>query len=87
MRHDRAAGCFELGNGEGRSVLEYRLVDNRMDIYHTEVPPSLRGQGVAQKLAHAALEWAQEEGFTVIPTCSYIAAYIQRNQQYQSLLD
>lgn len=68
-------------------MLEYRLDGKRMEIYHTEVPPALRGQGVAQKLARAALEWAQEEELKVIPSCSYVAAYIQRNPKYQGLLE
>ena len=33
-----------------------------------------------------ALAWARQEGLRVRPTCSYVAAYMQRHPETQDLL-
>ncbi|ETW07390.1 hypothetical protein H310_01916 [Aphanomyces invadans] len=50
-----------------------------LDLQHTVVHPAGRGQGLAQKLCDAAFIYAREQGFKVIPTCSYITGtYLKR---------
>ena len=53
---------------------------------HTEVPKELQGRGLASVLARAVLERAREERWTVIARCPFIAKYIERHPEYQSLL-
>ena len=43
---------------------------------HTEVDPTFQGQGLAAKLAAAALADASASGDTIVPHCSYIARYL-----------
>jgi len=38
-------------------------------------------------MAKAALEYAKAEGLRVRPMCPYIAAYIQRHPEYQSITE
>ena len=45
-----------------------------MDAYTTVVPPQYRGQKIAEKLCDAAYKYAMEQGYNVLPTCSYIAS-------------
>ncbi|PYQ38868.1 MAG: hypothetical protein DMF77_23120 [Acidobacteria bacterium] len=42
--------------------------------------------GVAGKLARAALEYAREHNLSVIPRCPFVAAYIRKHPEYQSLV-
>ena len=64
------------------SILEYRVVDAQtLDFHHTYVPNELRGRGVAAVLAQAAFAYAKQHHYTVIPSCSYIAVYLQRHPQ------
>lgn len=86
IRHNQSRNQFEAGEGSELSLLSYRLMDGRMTIFHTEVPPALRGQGVAQELTRSALNWAESEGHKVVPTCSYVAAFIRRHSEFQQLL-
>jgi len=44
---------------------------------HTEVDPAFRGQGLASKLAKAALADAVTTGDTIVPYCPYIAKYLR----------
>jgi uncharacterized protein len=46
---------------------------------HTEVPPSLEGQGVGSALVRAALAHVRAEGTTVMPLCPFVVAYVRRH--------
>ena len=53
---------------------------------HTEVPRELQGRGLANVLARGVLDRARAEGWTVVARCPFIAKYIERHPEYQSLL-
>jgi len=73
--------------GDGQATLAYRKVsDGVLDYVSTKVPPEARGQGIAGKLVRTALDWARDEGYQVIPTCSYVDAWIRRHPDYQDLV-
>jgi predicted GNAT family acetyltransferase len=53
---------------------------------HTFVPSALRGRGVAQKLVEALVADAREQGFKIVPQCSYVAALFRRHPEWADLL-
>lgn len=68
------------------SHLEYVKIENVLNLIHTYVPIELRGKGIAAKIVKAALTYAEENELKIIPSCSYVAAYIQRHKEYEPLL-
>ena len=60
--------------------------DGARDAEHTLVPAELSGRGVAGKLVEALIADAREQGFRVIPTCSYVAAQFRRHPEWADLL-
>lgn len=86
IQHNVADNRFEWTEDGHLCVLEYQLSGSTMDITHTGVPPQAGGRGIAADLSAAALDTARENGWKVIPSCSYVAVYIRRNKQYQDLL-
>jgi len=86
VKHNHVANRFEAMVDGHLAVADYVLDGERMILTHTFVPPQLRGRGIAEKLVQPALEWARAEKRLVVPSCSYVAAYIQRHPEYQSLL-
>ncbi|KAH7675981.1 GNAT domain containing protein [Aphelenchoides avenae] len=59
-----------------KCVLEYnRLPGSILDMYHTEVPPQHRGQGLAEQLVKEAFNYCKENNLKVKPTCSYVDRY------------
>ncbi|XP_039821642.1 acetyltransferase At1g77540-like [Panicum virgatum] len=65
------AGRFQTPDGE--PFLEYRVPSPAvMDMVHTYVPRSKRGQGLAARFCDAAFAHARARGMRVLPTCSYI---------------
>lgn len=77
---------FEVEVEGELAVADYGLTGDRIQFTHTEVPQSLKGQGVGSALAREGLEHAKREGLEVVPTCQFIASYIERHPEYQELL-
>lgn len=84
--HRPEATRFEADLDGRLAVCAYRRVDGTLHLTHTEVPPSLQGQGIAAALVQAALDWARAEGLRVRPLCSYVAAYMRRHPETRDLL-
>lgn len=79
VTHNEQAGSFEVFIEGHRAHLDYRKVDdNTLDFCHTFVPNELRGKGLAAVVTAAALEYARDKGFEVIPSCSYVEVYLKR---------
>ncbi len=87
IRHEEAAHRF-VATAEGiDAVLEYHAVDaHTLDYDHTFVPPAMRGGGIASQLTEYALRYAQDHGFKVIPSCPFVARYIERHPEFASLV-
>jgi predicted GNAT family acetyltransferase len=67
-----------------RAYLAYMdLGKQTLDIYRTFVPNSLRGRGIAAALTEHALQYAEDKGYTVIPSCSYVERYMERRSRQQ----
>jgi predicted GNAT family acetyltransferase len=86
VSHDRVAHRFEVRTAAGNGVLAYLERGSALEILHTEVPDAAEGQGYGSALAVAALDYARSEGKRVIPSCPYVAAYIERHPAYADLV-
>jgi uncharacterized protein len=87
LRHEPAQRRFLAQTTAGSGVLEYDVPDaHTLDYRHTFVPPALRGHGIAGKLAQFALDYAATQHLRVIPTCSFVARFMDTHPQYQRLL-
>ena len=85
VRHNPSARRYEAEVEGHLAVAEYALEGDRQVFTHTFVPPELRGRGVAEQLVRTALEEARAAGRKVVPQCSYVAVFIRRNPEFQSL--
>lgn len=79
VQHDTERKQFYIALDGMRAYLAYMdLGKKTLDIYRTFVPDSLRGKGLAARLTAHALAFAQDQGYTVIPSCSYVERYMDR---------
>jgi uncharacterized protein len=69
------------------AVAQYKRRGNALVFHHTEVPRSLQGRGVASALVRSALDDARARGLTVVPTCSFVSAYISKHPEYLTLVE
>jgi len=69
------------------TVLSYhQLGPKLLDFRSTLVPPHLRGKGVGTELVRQALDWARREGYQVVPSCPFVAWFIDDNPEYGDLV-
>jgi predicted GNAT family acetyltransferase len=81
VRHlpDRHRFSADVGAAEP-AVLAYEALDGgTLDLAHTVVPAEARGGGVASALVRAAVDHARANGLKLVPTCPYVAAWLERH--------
>jgi len=84
--HDAPGARFCVRLEGYEACLMYRRAGCELDCYHTYVPETFRGRGIADRLCQAAFEYAKAHQLTVIPSCSYISeAYLKRHPEYVAL--
>ena len=76
---NRALKRFELAvNGE-TAFLIYERTHDALTLVHTDVPPSLRGQHVGERLVAGALEAARSAGLRIVAVCPFAKAYLRKH--------
>jgi predicted GNAT family acetyltransferase len=79
---------FELRvDGELVGWAEYRPAGDSVIIAHTEIDERREGEGLGSALVRGTLDQIRASGKSVIPTCTFTAAYIQRHREYIDLVD
>jgi uncharacterized protein len=79
-------GRFELERGGHVAYLQYSLGGGVLELIHSEVPPELRGQGMAAKLAKSALDYARENNLKVDIVCPSVADFVAKHPEYADLI-
>lgn len=72
--HDESQNRYLLpieGSDESAYV-EYRMRNETMYLVHSEVPFTLRGQGIGRRLVTETKRYLEHHGIAAIPTCGYI---------------
>jgi predicted GNAT family acetyltransferase len=82
--HNTRDSRFEVQVDGHVAVLEYQMRDNRMVVTHTGVPQPIEGRGIASKLARAALDYARENSYKVVPACEFMEVYLRRHPEYKT---
>ncbi|WP_210439376.1 GNAT family N-acetyltransferase [Nocardioides xinjiangensis] len=78
---------YELRSGDELvGLLAYRLEGDVIDLAHTEVPEAFSGEGHAATLASSALDDARARGLRVVPSCTYVASYVEKHPEYADLV-
>ena len=73
IRHVVNEGFFIFGeNGDELAKLTYRKEGEKLYFESTFLSSELRGQGIAGKLFDAGVKYARENGYKIVPICSYI---------------
>ena len=82
---DRIYAQDENGQTLAEIVFPYRS-QRTVEITHTFVSPSLRGQGIAETLVRAVADALKEKNIRVVATCPYAAKWFEKNPSYAHLL-
>jgi predicted GNAT family acetyltransferase len=91
IRHgeDEGRGAFYVERGGTRiAEMTYsRTTPTLIIIDHTDVSPTLKGQGVGRKLLDALVAWARQTSTKVAVTCPFALAQFQKDPSIRDVLD
>jgi uncharacterized protein len=74
----------------GAETAGYTVYHLRHGIYffaHTEIEDRFTGQGIGKTLVRSALDDVRAHDGTIVPICPYVAGFINRNPEYEDLVD
>ncbi len=84
--HNETTLQFEISLEEQQAFLQYRLLDDKIWLMHTEVPKTLEGRGIASALAHYAFEWSKTQNKKIKVLCPFVAVFLKRHPEYNALV-
>ena len=76
-----------LLGGEVVGFADYRREADRVVVTHTEVDHERSGEGLGSRLVGALLDDIRQRGEKVVPLCTFVAQFIQRQREYVDLVD
>ncbi len=85
--HGKKGAFYIEKDGEWLAELAYtKADDSRIEIDHTEVDESLRGEGIGEKLVEEAVRFARENNLKIVATCPFAKKVIDENTDFQDVL-
>jgi predicted GNAT family acetyltransferase len=83
----RTPSRFEIALDGGEvAFADYRIEGDSIVFPHTVTPRAFEGQGLASRLAQAALAYARDQGLKVRPHCAFFRAYIAKRPELHDLV-
>jgi predicted GNAT family acetyltransferase len=87
VRNNTQAGRYEiLVDGELAGIADYAVRGDVVVLPHTEIDRSRRGHGLGAELVQFALDDIRASGRTIVPSCWYVAQFVDENPGYRDLL-
>ncbi|MBC3784508.1 GNAT family N-acetyltransferase [Spirosoma utsteinense] len=78
---------FEMKTGDKVSIINYTQVDDEtLALVHTEVDPSLEGQGIGSQLVKGALDYIDRNNLKIVPLCRFVSVYIKRHPDWDRVV-
>ena len=87
VENNPAESRYELYvDGKVAGIADYAVQGDRIVFPHTEIDPAKRGNGLGAMLVRGALDDVRGSGRAVVPTCWFVAAFIDEHAEYADLL-
>ncbi|MGI5896880.1 MAG: GNAT family N-acetyltransferase [Oscillospiraceae bacterium] len=89
MEFKTESNCIFSTNEQGKTIAEITFPEVEagvVDINHTFVDDSLRGQGVAGKLMELAVQALRSSGKKAVCSCSYASKWFEKHPEQADLL-
>ena len=87
FKHNENQIALYSESGDLTAEITFPYIDeNTVDIDHTFVDASLRGQGIAGKLMDELIKELQDRGLKAAPSCSYAVKWFEKHPEFSYLL-
>ncbi len=85
--NDKKGEFYILENSKKIAVLEYVFAGpNKFIIDHTEVAINQEGKGLGKILVKAAVDFAKEAHYKILPLCPYAKNVFDKTPEYSEVL-
>jgi uncharacterized protein len=71
----------------GVAFMEYKRNADRITLAHTEVPETLRHQGLGTAFAEKLLRYVEAKGWKAVVLCTFLQDYIRKHPDWMRVLD
>ena len=79
---------YELRRGpDVVGQIRYATAPGLVLLIHTDVAPSVEGQGLGSALVRGALDDIRARGLRVVPVCPFVADYLRRHPEHGDLVE
>ncbi len=75
-----------LADDDLLGIIRYVKEPGTVVLVHTEIEPSLEGQGVGSRLVAGALADIRSRGLKLVPVCPFVLAYLKRHPEFDDLV-
>jgi predicted GNAT family acetyltransferase len=72
-------------DGTALGYAAYQKTEQLIVFTHTEVDPSLEGQGIGGRLVQGALDHVRDQRLAVLPICPFVHGWMARHPDYADL--
>ena len=87
VRHAADESRYEIVlDGRVVGVADYVDRTDALVFHHTEIDASLRGHGLGAILVRGALDDVRARDRTIVPTCWYVAEFVEQHPEYSELV-
>ena len=86
INFNEAEKQFEMKIESHTAFIEYTMKDDKIYLTHTEVPKELEGHGIGSVLVKKTLQHIKDHNLILVPSCSFVAAYVDKHPEWQSIL-
>ena len=75
-----------LVDGDVVGLTDYGVVGDSIHLTHTEITPSLRGNGLGDDMVRLILDEIRDAtSHRVVPDCPFVADWLRRHPEYREL--
>jgi predicted GNAT family acetyltransferase len=75
-----------LVDGDVSGQIRYTSDAGVLTLVHTDVSPSLEGDGLGSRLVQEALDDIRARGLRIVPLCPFVSAFVRRHPEYADLV-
>jgi uncharacterized protein len=88
VRNEHRHRYEAMYDGELAGFMTYRLAEGTIELVHTEIDDAFEGKGVGSVFVRDVLDEIRRDGtLRVIPSCPFVAEWIERHPDYADLVD
>lgn len=87
LHKNEAKKRFEIELNGAFAFINYGEVGKQIALVHTEAEPELAGTGAAQAVVEKTLHWIEENGYSLLPFCPYVFAFIKKHPEWKRIVD